>query len=126
MKDIYIKATLRLIESDNDIDAVLSKLKEVLTKRGHQNLLPAILSGLLKFLTVNEQKNTPKVILAKPGSVDEDKIKSVLALFGAKNIKYNTEYNPNLIGGLVVKDNKRMLDVSYQTKLLELYQSITK
>lgn len=125
MKQAYITTIIELLQSGLSAADSLAKVKSVIEKRGHLRLWPSVLQGLLVALEQTKSQSVPKVVLAKEGSVTEADIKSALSAIGAPTDNYETVVNANIIGGLIVTHNNRRLDKSYQTKLLELYQSIT-
>lgn len=125
MKQAYITTIIDLLQSGLSAADSLAKVKSVIEKRGHDRLWPSVLRGLLVELEQSKSQSIPKVVLAKEGSVSESDIKLALSAIGAPTDHYETELNANIIGGVIATHNNRRLDKSYQTKLLELYQSIT-
>ena len=124
MKQVYIHALLRVLESGVSIETALANLRKVLDKRGHRKLLADILKGLETELANATQNNVPKILLAKAGAVSDAEIKLALEKIAAPTEVWTTVIDTNIIGGLVATYNNKSLDLSYRTKLMDLYQSI--
>lgn len=124
MKQVYIHALLKVLESGVSIETALANLRVVLDKRGHGKLLPEILKGITLSLELASRNAIPKIIIAAKDAVSDADIKLALEKISAPTKEWNTVVDPNIIGGLVATYNNKSLDQSYRTKLMDLYQSI--
>lgn len=125
MEKTYIHAVIELLEAGSDIETVLSKLRTVLSVRGHQKALPAVLRGIVRAL--EEKADTVATITiakASDETVLKNEIKTALTALGADTAEVTTVVDENIIGGLIATYNHRQLDASYRTKLHSLYQQI--
>ena len=126
MKDRYIRATLALINDRHEVEAVLSGLKDTLSKHGHEALYGGVLRGVLRELK-ERSVTTTRVTVAKEGDVNAlaHAISTHLATLGAPG-EWETVIDNTLIGGVVVEHDSRRIDASYKRVLADLYQQITK
>jgi len=88
-----------------------------------QSLLPKIVKNLENKIENNEEKN--KTIITVKEASDVKKLSSQIM-----NSNFNLDHieiveNKNITGGFIIQDNKKMLDNSYKTKLLQAYKHLT-
>jgi len=88
-----------------------------------QSLLPKIVKNLENKIENNEEKN--KTVITVKEASDVKKLSSQIM-----NSNFNLDHieiveNKNITGGFIIQDNKKMLDNSYKTKLLQAYKHIT-
>lgn len=127
LKDTYSEAVLALHKEGASFDKLLTKLDLVLEKRGHQKLRAQILRAI-KATLENTKRNAPTLILGK--SKDEASFKTdiekAVAMLDIKTDNIQTEIQDGLIGGFILETRSKRIDASYRTKLLGLYERITK
>lgn len=126
-KQDYIKAALVLIAEGYDPDALLTKLKALLEKKGHTGLYPQILKGLHTALEQKSVAAVPVVRVAHDADTQKhaEKVKAALAQLGAAET-FTTHTDDSLIGGFVVEHNHKIIDNSYKRQLVSLYREVTK
>jgi len=88
-----------------------------------QSLLPKIVKNLENKIENNEEKN--KTVITVKEASDVKKLSSQIM-----NSNFNLDHieiveNKNITGGFIIQDNKKMLDNSYKTKLLQAYKHLT-
>ena len=127
MKKHYIKAVVDVLIKNPDVDAVLENLKRVLASKGHSQLYPTILMGVLNALNINEKETNARIIVAK--EVDREKLSKAIVKslhdLGTDGSNTTIETDPTLIGGYVTLFKGKSVDASYKAKLVKLYRSIT-
>lgn len=128
MKENYVAATLQMIESGADIESVLNGLSQTLASAGHEKLHSTILKIVLRTLSAQADASTPLVTLStpEPDSAQVAQIKQVVAELSADNQDYQIKVDKTIIGGFAVEYNHKLIDMSYKTKLSNLYQAVTK
>lgn len=125
MKQAYITAVLEELLSGKDKDTVISNLKAVLKKRGHDRLLGGILRGSLRQLEHDVISKAPQIKIAKDSA--DLKNSAMLAL---KDLETDLVLEPvvktdeNLIGGYIVTSANKQIDASYKRALLNLYRKV--
>lgn len=122
---IYAKA-LHLATKDVDSSAQKERFAQflsVLKNRGHEALLPQILSvyereleekGKRTILTVASEKDAQKAL---------KELESHKETFDLEHLE--TVVDDSLIGGFVVRNQDTILDQSYRRALIGLYQKVT-
>ncbi len=128
MKKHYINAVTQLLLQGKDVAVVLSNLKKVLTKKGHTGIHTQILSGVMQRLLSQQNTDGSTLIVAKAEDVQKlaTAIKQSLEKLGGKVEEAKVITDKTLIGGYIALHKGHTIDASYKTKLVALYQSITK
>lgn len=127
MKNAYVAALIDSILAGESVETVLTNLRAVLTKRGHERLWSQILKAAERELTVKLARTTPQVTVATEGGINEVAIKAALTTLGAAaDAAYDTVVDETLVGGFTARVGGQVLDKSYKRVLLDLYQKITK
>lgn len=125
MKQAYITAVLEELLSGKDNEVVISNLKSVLIKKGHERLLGSILRGALRQLEHDVVSKAPQIKIAKQ---DADLLnKAMMALKDLRNevvLEPVVKTDDNLIGGFVVTAANKQIDASYKRALLNLYRKV--
>lgn len=128
MKKHYINAVTQLLLQGKDVVVVLSNLKKVLTKKGHTGIHTQILSGVMQRLLSQQNTDGSILIVAKAEDVQKlaSAIKQSLEKLGGKVDEAKVITDETLIGGYIALHKGQTVDASYKTKLVALYQAITK
>jgi F0F1-type ATP synthase delta subunit len=105
-----------------DAVALLTRLKEVLKKRGHQMLFQKVLKETLKLHREAEGKATPVLTVAK--KEDADSYGATLALYGIVATNLDVQEDNAIIGGFVYSDTHRIIDGSFKHSLHQLYNRL--
>jgi len=84
-------------------------------------VLDTIISDYLRLLASHRGETTAEVTSARALSDSElDKLRATLKDIVGRDVAVETEVDPDLLGGLVVRIGSRMLDSSIRTKLQRL------
>ncbi len=83
--------------------------------------LERIVSDYLRLLAARRGETTAEVASARPlGDAELDKLRATLGTVVGRDVTVETQVDPGLLGGLVVRVGSRMLDGSIRTKLQRL------
>jgi F0F1-type ATP synthase delta subunit len=105
--------------------ALIANLQQVMQKRGHERLLPAVLRTILRERTTSRAERTiVRVVNEASYQEYQNEITATLATIGAGNNPQVTT-DDSLIGGYQVEANYQRVDASYKQQLLSLYRNIT-
>jgi F0F1-type ATP synthase delta subunit len=127
MKQAYITAIVKTLLEGKEVESVLKSTKQLLAKKGHECLWPAILQGTLRELEKSGQDNVPQVTVAKDTKEQSSKILEALKTLGLEaDATYDVSVDDSLIGGFIVRYKDRMIDASYKRALVDLYRNVTK
>jgi F-type H+-transporting ATPase subunit delta len=127
MKQAYITALVNSLLEGKEVDSLLLSTKQLLAKKGHERLWPAILRGALRELERSGRANVPQVTLSKDSKETSAKLSEALKALGVEgDATYETKIDESLIGGFIVRYKDRMIDASYKKALVDLYRKVTK
>ena len=128
MEKHYIKAVVSLVLQGRDIDAVLSNLKTVLARKGHEKLYVQVLKGVQSELSLQKNTLASSVVIAKEADLPglQNELSESLQKLGGNPDETKITVDPTLIGGFIVSHNGKLINRSYKEKLVSLYRSITK
>ena len=94
----------------------------VLIEKKRLYLLKKIITSLEKIIDKKNNIQTLKLILAKQqddGSLD--KVKNELTkYFNNMSVKFNINYNNEILGGIIIKKDSLMLDLSFRSRIKEI------
>ena len=127
MEKVYVQAVMELLESGSKVETVLSNLKTVMAARGHAKALPVVLRAVVRALEEGSVDSVATITVARDADLTAlaSEIKSALETLGADGT-HTTVIDDAIIGGLIATYNHRQIDQSYRSKLVTLYQSVTK
>lgn len=127
MKQTYTTAVVELLQSGQDIDAVLTGLQKAMQRRGHLVHYAAVLEGVVAALQATQRSEQAEVAVAADADVAlcKDAIAAQLATLHAP-ATYRTVVRPELVGGSRVMYKHTVSDASYKTALLNLYQRVVR
>ncbi len=120
----YSQAVIELLQGGDAFPDVLTKLKELLARKGHMRLYPKILRSLLREVTRDTARGTISVTLAR--ETDEETLKSHIAnaIRSLEGSTHTTRIDPTITGGFIAEMGEKRIDQSYKRKLLTLYRSL--
>lgn len=125
MKQAYITAVLEELLSGKDNEVVISNLKSVLIKKGHERLLGSILRGALRQLEHDIVSKAPQIKIAKQDAGLLNRAMTALKDLGDEVVlEPVVKTDDNLIGGFVVTAANKQIDASYKRALLNLYRKV--
>jgi F0F1-type ATP synthase delta subunit len=125
MKQAYITAVLEELLSGKDNEVVISNLKSVLIKKGHERLLGSIMRGALRQLEHDIVSKAPQIKIAKQDAGLLNRAMTALKDLGDEVVlEPVVKTDDNLIGGFVVTAANKQIDASYKRALLNLYRKV--
>lgn len=116
LKEQYIVAGAELISEKTDVDKVVSGLRKVMKRRGHERLLTSVLKGLVSKVEKESEMSVPRLTIASEDTKKPDAL-------SAKNV--DIKIDPSIVGGYIMQEGFTRTDNSYKTKLLNWYRSAT-
>jgi len=127
MKNHYIQAILEMIQTGTDSEKVFNGLQKTMQAKGHMRLYAPVLRGVLRVLETKKDTDTATVIVTKDSDIQKysEVIKQTLSEVKAGN-DFSTKVDDTIIGGVIIKNNNTIVDLSYKTTLLNLYRATTK
>ncbi len=127
LKDTYSEAVLALYNEGASFDVLLEKLDGALERRGHQKLRGAILRAI-KATLENTKRSAPTLTVAKESDASALKtdIEKAAEALDIKADGLQREIKDELIGGFILETRSKRIDASHRSKLLSLYERITK
>lgn len=107
-------------------DDVTSKLVSVLKKKGHIDLLPAILAEYEKLQVEVSKKENVRVRVAQ--RADVAKYKDSISSY-AEQLSFNAETvevveDPSIVGGFIIEKGEYEVDRSHRKNLVALYRRL--
>tara|TARA_B110000438_G_scaffold257936_1_gene266318 strand:- start:426 stop:983 length:558 start_codon:yes stop_codon:yes gene_type:complete len=85
--------------------------------------LDKIIESFLNLVSINKGELKAELVSSKQLTAqDQEKIKNELSENFTSSLKIDYKYDPNLIGGLIIKVGSIMVDTSIKTKLKKLEQ----
>ena len=102
-----------------------TKFLGVLANKRRLFALPEVSRAYRDMLAEHKGEMTAEVISAT--ALDEgqlERVREAVGAFAGRAVSVETEVDPGLLGGLVVRVGSRMLDASLKTKLQHLEQSM--
>lgn len=127
LETAYATAVYELVQKGEKLPDVLSRLETLLKERGHTKLTNKIYRTLLQYAEQKEKETTPVVTVAKESDAQrlEKEITAALETVGATTSP-QLVVDETITGGFITYYAGVHIDASYKTKLLSLYQHITK
>lgn len=122
----YTESVYALYTEGVDIDTLMKNLVATLSRRGHERLLPKILSQLLHVSEKEGKRNEVTIILANAAheALLADDIKKALSQLGKS--QYTVRIDPTITGGFIAESTEARIDRSYKKQLLTTYRSLIK
>ncbi|WP_236869812.1 ATP synthase F1 subunit delta [Candidatus Bandiella numerosa] len=104
------------------ISGLLRRFIVLLIEKKRLYLLKKIITALEKIIDKENNIQTLKLILAKQqddGSLD--KVKNELTkYFNSMSVKFNINYDNEILGGIIIKKDSLMLDLSFRSRIKEI------
>ncbi len=119
-----IRRYVALLQSVHVDDAFLTKFVAYLKRRGHAGLLPQIVRRLERAQT---SKGASVTVATKEGA--EKFAQSIAAALSTLSVgagEYDLTVDERVVGGYAVRAKGKLIDRTYRTGLVELYQNVTK
>jgi F0F1-type ATP synthase delta subunit len=123
MEQAYAQALWEVIRKGTSPKQAVDALREALAARGRTALLPRIARAFARIAARDEEKNG--VVLSIARAEDERKAKAaakdVLAELGVKPAEVVVRTDDSLIGGWRLEGRERLVDASWKTALVSIY-----
>jgi F0F1-type ATP synthase delta subunit len=126
MKQAYINALADALLSKTEFESALRNTHDLLIKKGHGRLWPAILRGVIKEIEKRNRQSTPQVIVSSEDTKQNEALIKALEAVGATTSDYDSKVDSTIIGGFIVRYRDLMVDASYKRALTDLYRRIIK
>jgi F-type H+-transporting ATPase subunit delta len=104
------------------LDPITTNFLGVLARNGRKKALQAIVRAFSRLASEHRGETTAEVITARPLSDDQMAAlkRQLRARAGGADVNLETEVDPNILGGIVVKLGSQRIDASIRTKLNRL------
>jgi len=110
-----------VIADQNNFSKVLKKFLGFVAMKNRLFFLGKIIEGFLNLVSDNKGELKAKLVSSKKLSTEEQKkIQIELSKDFKSPLNINYEYDPDLIGGLIIQIGSVMVDTSIKTKLKKL------
>lgn len=95
----------------DEIEEIIEGFLNYLSLKKKIEFLPEIVRRL--SLRIKKEENTAEVISAIPLTIEEeDRLKAFLKKYFGKDLEIKIKVNPKILGGIIVKVNDLVLDLS--------------
>lgn len=119
-----MKVLVEILERD-EFPPVAANLMRVLLRRGRIRALPAVTDIYAKL--VDERLNRVEAVVTTAialSSEQEEMVREGLAHFTSKSVRLITKIDPDIIGGVVVQCEGKIVDGSLRTRLDRLKEAV--
>ncbi len=127
METAYAQALWKMVEGGMAPVKAVQALRETLKAHGREALLPRIGSAFARIAERESKRND--VILTVAREKDErhahKEVKSLLSEMGIETKDLKTQVDDTLIGGWRLEGREVVVDASYKSQLLELFNRAT-
>ena len=107
------------------LDPITGNFLGVLARNGRKSQLPAIIRAFRRLAAEHRGETTAEVISAHPLNDDQlGALRQQLRARAGRDVIIDTEVDPSILGGLIVKLGSQMIDASIRTKLNRLAQAM--
>jgi F-type H+-transporting ATPase subunit delta len=126
----YARALLTLSQeaSASEQKEVVKNFVELLKRRREIKKIPAVLRRLEQFLEEASGAKRVQAISARP--LNEKEVEEIVAqaqeIFGVKKIILEERVKPEIQGGILLKTDNEMVDVSMKSRVTGLRKLLTK
>jgi F-type H+-transporting ATPase subunit delta len=103
------------------LDPITTNFLGVLARNGRKNALRPIIRAFRRLASEHRGETTAEVVTAHPLKDDQvAALKKQLRARAGRDVNLDTEVDPNILGGIVVKLGSQRIDASIRTKLNRL------
>ena len=107
------------------LDAITTSLLGVLAKNGRKNELRPVIRAFRRLSAEHRGETTADVITARPLNDDQvAALKQQLQVRAGRNVNIDSQVDPTILGGIIVKLGSQQIDASIRTKLNRLAQAM--
>ena len=117
-------AVIREAEEGKDTSDFSKKLIAFMKNRGHLSLLPQVLRILARE---KADLHTPVITVAKESDAKKfaKPIREILSQLGVQEVESTVIVDSRAVGGYAVRANSRLVDKTFRSALISLYQNVT-
>ena len=107
------------------LDRITANFLGVLARNGRKGQLRAVARLFKRLASEHRGETTAEVITARPLGDDQmAQLKQQLRARAGRDVAIETQVDPSILGGIVVKLGSQMIDASIRTKLNRLAQAM--
>jgi F-type H+-transporting ATPase subunit delta len=107
------------------LDPITTNFLGVLARNGRKHELRAVIRNYRRLAAEHRGETTAEVVTARPLSDDQlATLKNQLRARVARDVNIETQVDPSILGGIVVKLGSEHIDASIRTKLNRLAQAM--
>jgi len=107
------------------LDAITTSLLGVLAKNGRKNELRPVIRAFRRLSAEHRGETTADVITARPLNDDQvAALKQQLQVRAGRDVNIDSQVDPTILGGIIVKLGSQQIDASIRTKLNRLAQAM--
>ena len=107
------------------LDPITANFLGVLARNGRKGQLRAVARLFKRLASEHRGETTAEVITARPLADDQmAQLKQQLRARAGRDVAIETQVDPSILGGIVVKLGSQMIDASIRTKLNRLAQAM--
>lgn len=122
-REVVAQAAIELLKQGESTGAIAQSLAEYIVLEGRTRELESILRHMDDY--VASEYGLREVQVASAHELTDTVRRSVVALFsGDGTVRLHEELDPDLVGGIRLRAQDRVLDVSVKTQLRQMKQQI--
>jgi len=107
------------------LDAITTSFLGVLAKNGRKNELRPVIRAFRRLSAEHRGETTADVITARPLNDDQvAQLKTQLRVRVGRDVNIDSQVDPTILGGIIVKLGSQQIDASIRTKLNRLAQAM--
>ena len=107
------------------LDAITANCLGVLARNGRKSELRAVIRAFRRLSAEHRGETTADVITARPLNDDQiTQLKQQLRARASRDVNIDSQVDPTILGGIIVKLGSQQIDASIRTKLNRLAQAM--
>ena len=107
------------------LDAITANFLGVLARNGRKSELRAVIRAFRRLSAEHRGETTADVITARPLNDDQiTQLKQQLRARVSRDVNIDSQVDPTILGGIIVKLGSQQIDASIRTKLNRLAQAM--
>jgi F-type H+-transporting ATPase subunit delta len=107
------------------VDAITTSFLGVLAKNGRKNELRPVIRAFRRLSAEHRGETTADVITARPLNDDQvAALKQQLRVRAGRDVNIDSQVDPTILGGIIVKLGSQQIDASIRSKLNRLAQAM--
>ena len=107
------------------LDPITTNFLGVLARNGRKNALRSVIRAFRRLAAEHRGETIADVVTARPLNDDQlSQLKDKLRARAGRDVNIETQVDPSILGGIVVKLGSQRIDASIRTKLNRLAQAM--